>query len=216
MAAPARTTSQSADLLHQLGVLVEAEYGALERVRVQQQYGPQRVGTSTLADGRRFVECLATAQGGTREAAYLWAGSALTQATFRAHPQWAASYTATVPLLLQVGQLAPVALRGWIPGAMCPEFAQQYIDGYSVQLAFEGPEELAWFVEGVVQGLGRRFGETVDTTREVLRGDVVSGEERAGTGERPRGRWQVTARVRPDRRRAGRAARQPVGLSSRR
>lgn len=216
MAAAARTTSQPIDLLHHLGLLVEAEFGALERVRVQQAFGPQRVGVSTLVDACRFLECVAAVQGGAREAVYQWAGSALTQATFHAHPQWAASYTATVPTLLQVGQLAPVVLRGWLPGAVCPEFAQQYIDGYSVQLVFDGPDALAWLVEGVVQGLGRRFGESVATTREVLRGEAVDGVASAEGGTLRAGRWQLTARVRPDRRRASRTPRLPVGLSSRR
>ena len=199
---PAQLTSQTTTpLLALLADLVHDDFGPVELSLVRERLAQTAVSDSAVGEVGRFLNALAVVQKRPVKDSYLWAGRRLVAPVAKDRPTWLRDQTSLRTILLQLGRLAPSVVETLVGEGTCPEFWEDFLDGETVQIGFDGREEVAWALEGAVVGFSELFGERAEVSRGVPAASLLE-------------RRLVNVRVIAERRATQRGARPTVGLSS--
>jgi hypothetical protein len=195
------TPQATSPLLTMLADLVHDDYGAAELSLVRKQLALGTGRESVVGEVGRFLDALAVVQKRPTRDCYVWAGRRLAAPVSKSRPAWLRDHTSVRTILLQFGRVAPAVVANLVGEGACPEFWEDFLDGETVQIGFDGPEEVAWVIEGAVGGLSEFFGERAELSRGVPAASLLE-------------RRLVNVKVIPERRAPQRGARPVVGLSS--
>jgi hypothetical protein len=144
---------------------IEDDFGTAELKGVRAQVNGRNADASPAAAAKAILDALATAQRRTPEETYLWAGTRLAAPITKLLAPVFRGHTSTRTIVLQMSSLSAQVVRELLPETDCPDFWEDFLDGETVRIGFDGPAEVAWLLEGIVRGLGAHFGERVDVGR---------------------------------------------------
>lgn len=199
---PAQLTNQTTSpLLTLLADLVHDDFGPVELSFVREHLALGTVSESVVGEVGRFLKALAVVQKRPAKDCYVWAGRRLAAPVAKSRPAWLRDHTSVRTILLQFGRVAPAVVESIVGEGTCPDFWEDFLDGETVQIGFDGPEEVAWVIEGAVAGLSEFFGERAELSRGVPAASLLE-------------RRLVNVKVIAERRAPQRGARPTVGLSS--
>ncbi len=188
-------------LLILLEELVHTDFGTADLSAVRERLRDRPPDEDVRDRAKALLDALAAVQRRRPDEVYVWAGTRLVMPLAKDFPGIVRGHTSARTLLLQLAQVAPTVVADVLPGVTCPEFWQDFLDGETIRIGFDGPVEAAWLLEGVARGLGTHFGERVDTSR-------------ADAPPALKERRLVDVKVVPERRSGSRAGRPTTGLSS--
>ena len=199
---PAQLTVPIASpLLALLADIVHDDFGPVELSLVRERLALAPVHESGVGEVGRFVQALAVVQKQTVRETFVWAGRRLVAPVCKARPGWLRDHTSVRTILLQLGRVAPTVVETLIGEGHCPDFWEDFLDGETIQIGFDGPEAVAWVLEGAIAGLSEHFNERAELSRGVPPATLLE-------------RRLLNVRVIAERRVTQRGARHAVGLSS--
>lgn len=158
-----------ASLLQVLEDLVVAEFGNRDLNELRRHLAPPNEAMSTAKRAGQFIESLALVQRKKPQQVFSWAGVRLIERVLKTTPTVISGHTSVGTILLQLNLLIPRLAATQLPESECPEFWGDLMGGDLVRVGFDGPEELAWVLEGAVRALAAHFGEEVEITRAFAR-----------------------------------------------
>ena len=156
-------------LLAVLEDLVVAEFGSRDLNELRRHLASADEEMSTVTRARQFIESLALVQRKKPQQVYTWAGTRLAERMLQSAPAVTRGHTSVRTVLLQLNQLVPQVAAVQLPDSPCPEFWGDLMGGDVVRVGFDGPEEVAWVLEGAVRALATHFGEEVEITPAFAR-----------------------------------------------
>lgn len=149
--------------------LVLAEFGPRDLAEVRELAAVrQRDAERRPGPGGRvmaFVEAIAQVRRRPLAEAYQFVGLKLVPVVLREYPGLMKGQASLTPLLMQVSRVVPSVVQVLLPGTDAPAFDLELVDADTQRVSFEGFNEAANLVEGVLLGLGLHFGERVTVTR---------------------------------------------------
>ncbi len=144
---------------------IKLEFGPGELAAVRAVAAERRDTSTTLQKTAALLSAVAEVRRKRESEVYRWFGKLLVEPMLREFPQLIKGYSSTRSLLLQCHQLATSAMTVFLPGTPCPELWADLLDQDSLRIGFDGPEEIAQLIEGVVQGFGVHYSELVEVSR---------------------------------------------------
>lgn len=158
--------SMTAHALHSLlEEFIEDDFGVTDLKAVRSQLNGQVDESLPTIGAKAMLDALATAQRRTPEQVYVWAGTRLAAPVTKLLPQVFRGHTSARTLVLQLSAISSAVVSELLPDATCPDFWTDFLDGETIRIGFDGPAEVAWLLEGIVNGLGAHFGERVNVGR---------------------------------------------------
>jgi hypothetical protein len=145
--------------------LIEADFGVADLKAMRSQLPVATDDAFPAAGAKSMLDALASAQRRTAEQVYVWAGTRVAAPVTKLLPSVFRAHTSTRTVILQLSSLAAAVVTELLPDATCPDFWEDFLDGETVRIGFDGPTEVAWLMEGLVRGLGTHFGERVEVGR---------------------------------------------------
>ncbi len=188
-------------LLVILEELVHTDFGTMDLASVRQRLAAEAPEPTVAGQAGTFLDALAAVQHRPREEVYVWAAQRVVGPLVSEFPTVFKGHTSTRTLLLQLGQVAPALVTEVLPESACPDLWEDFLDSETIRIGFDGPEEAAWVLQGIVAGMGAHFGERVEASRGVAPPMLSD-------------RRLVDVKVVPERRGGGRGGRPSFGLSS--
>lgn len=174
-------------LLERLEDIIRLEFGTADLAAMRARAGLPMDDATPFTQVAALIRAVAYIRRRSPEEMFTWAGAKLAAPLVTDHPNLLKPHVSVRTMLLQVSQLAPTVVQRLSPGSTCPDFWEDLLDGETTRISFDGPEEVASALEGVLRGLAAHYGEWVAVTRGTP--PAVLPERR-----------QVEAKVRPERR----------------
>ena len=144
---------------------IETDFGAAELKAMRAHLSEGITDEFPAVAAKAILDALAAAQRRTPEQAYTWAGTRLGASITKLLPQAFRGHTSARSIILQMSAISAAVGRQLLPETALPEFWEDFLDGETIRIGFDGPAEVAWVLDGVVRGLGAHFGERVEVGR---------------------------------------------------
>jgi hypothetical protein len=154
-----------ATLVSYLDDLTLLEFGADVHAAVASAREKTAANSPPLARAEQHLDALANATKKERAELTRWAAQQLVPLAARELPEFTHGHTSGTSVVLQVGAIALALRERWFDGAELPEIWADYVDASTVRVGFDGPESVAWCIEGAARGMATLFSEWADVKR---------------------------------------------------